>query len=475
MRASVAFTLLITAVAASLWLPNLFTCGMFMDGVINASVAKLYAEGTGSFFHLQERYYENGAYVGHPPLAFVMQGGFLKIFGTAYYMDKLYSTLCALAQLVLIVLSWRVLVTDKKLKAYTWLPCLLWLASPIISWGYSSNLLENSMSLFTTVALVMVLAYVRKGKQMLARAVLSGMFVFAAVLCKGPVGLFVLAAPMLLVEVSGGYILKKAVSFSTVTLIVFAVLLGGLLLLPDARQLASAYLITQLSPSISTEGASLLDRLQLIPNLLKALLPLLITVTVFLIGKRWLPFKDDRQERTLGIRLLLLGLCATLPIMLSNKQSAFYVIPAMPVFALGFALLIASPVRILCERFVTAKVRIGIGVLSTLCIVAMAVLSCVNAGTAIRDKEMLHDLAEINKRMKGDVVLWDVNNDYSQEYILKAYLSRLYGKEVYYNRPSKWRIKKKSELMFCDADNEYNGNMVNLYHEVSIFQIKAKP
>ena len=331
------------------------------------------------------------------------------------------------------------------------------------------------MSLFTTAALIAVLAYVQKGKQMLAMAVLSGAFVFAAVLCKGPVGLFVLAAPMLLVEVRGGFTLKKAVAFSTIMAVSFALLLGGLLLLPDARQLASAYLNTQISPSISNEGASLLNRLQLIPNLLKALLPLLIIAAVVLIGKRWLPFKDDRQERTLGLRFMLLGLCATLPIMLSNKQSAFYVVPAIPVFALGFALLTASPVRILCERLVIAKVRIGIGVLSTLCIAAMVLLSYTNAGTAIRDKEMLHDLAEINKRMKGDVLLWDVNNDYSQEYIFKAYLNRLYGKEVYYNRPSNWRIKKKPELMFCDKDNEYNGRTVNLYFVAPIIPIEVKP
>ncbi|MBS1612556.1 MAG: hypothetical protein JST49_07015 [Bacteroidetes bacterium] len=464
MRASVAFTLLITAVAASLWLPNLFTYGMFMDGVINASVAKLYAEGTGSYFHLQERYYENGAYVGHPPLAFVMQGSFFKIFGTTYYMDKLYSMLCALAQLVLIVLGWRVLVTDKKLKAYAWLPCLLWLVSPIISWGYSSNLLENSMSLFTTAALIAVLAYVRNGKQMLAMAVLSGMFVFAAVLCKGPVGLFVLAAPMLFVEVRGGFTLKKAVAFSTIMAVTLALLLSGLLLLPDARQLASAYLNTQISPSISTEGASLLNRLQLIPNLLKALLPLLIIAAVVLIGKRWLPFKDDRQERTLGIRLLLLGLCATLPIMLSNKQSAFYVVPAIPVFALGFALLTASPVRILCERLVIAKVRIGIGVLSTLCIAAMVLLSVWNTGNIIRDVDMLRDLERVSEIMAEDKSLLDQHNEFIAEYHLKAYLNRLHGKAVYSQGQGTWIITKKDSPYLGVGQNFYEGKSVRLLY-----------
>lgn len=475
MKPSVAFTLLIAAVAAALWLPNLFTYGMFMDGVINASVAKLYAQGTGSFFHLQERYYENGAYIGHPPLAFTMQGWFFRLFGTAYYMDKLYSMLCALMQLLLITLAWRTVVTDKKLKTYAWLPCLLWLVSPIISWGYSSNLLENSMGIYTTAALIAVLAYVRNGKRLFAMAALAAVFIFAAVLSKGPVGLFVLAAPIVLVEVKGGYTLKKAIFFSAIMLATFALLLGGMLLLPGAQQLAIAYLKTQLSPSISSEGATLVNRLQLIPNLLKALLPILIVAATILIGKRWLPFKDDRQERALGLRLILLGLCATLPIMLSNKQSAFYVVPAIPVFALAFALLIVSPVRMLCERLITSKARVGIAVLSTLCIAAMAVLCYANAGTAIRDKEMLQDIAEINKRMQGEKVIWDVKNDYVQEYHFKAYLNRLYGKEVYYNRPSSWRILKEPELMFCDKENEYNGRIVNLYFLAPIFQIEVQP
>lgn len=463
-RANVAFTLLIAAIAASLWLPNLFTYGMFMDGVINASVAKLYAEGTGSFFHLQERYYENGAYVGHPPLAFVMQAGFFKLFGTAYYMDKLYSMLCAIAQLLLIIYAWRTIVTDKKMKSYTWLPCLLWLISPIISWGYSSNLLENSMSLFTTAALIVVLAYVHNGKHVLLTATLVGALTFAAVLCKGPVGLFVLAAPLLLVEVNEGYNLKKAVGFSAIMLSTFAALLGGLLLLPDARQLASAYLNTQLSPSVSTEGASLLNRFQLIPNLLKALLPLLIIAAVVLIGKRWLPYKDDRQERMLGIRLILLGLAATLPIMLSNKQSAFYVIPAIPVFALAFALLIVSPIRMLCERFIKARMRIAITALSVVCIVAIALQSIWNNGNIIRDVEMLRDLERVSKVMGEDEKLLDQYGEFAAEYHLKAYLNRLYGKTIYAQGKQTWVIIKKDNPYLVPGEKAYEGKTMRLFY-----------
>jgi hypothetical protein len=295
-------------------------------------------------------------------------------------------------------------------------------------------------------------------------AILAGALTFAAVLCKGPVGLFVLAAPILLVEVRGGYNLKKAMGFSAIMLSTFAALLGGILLLPDARQLASAYLLQQIAPSINNEGVSIFKRIELIPNLLKALLPLLIAAAVIVIGKRWLPYKDDRQERVLGIRLILLGLGATLPIMLSNKQSAFYVIPAMPVFALAFALLIVSPIRMLCERFIKAKVRIAITALSVVCIVAIALLSIWNNGNIIRDVEMLRDLERVSKAMGEDENLLDQYGEFAAEYHLKAYLNRLYGKTIYTQGKQTWVIIKKDNPYIVSGENAYEGKTMRLFY-----------
>lgn len=467
MKTKYSIWLVIIALASMLWFPNLFTYGMFMDGVINASVAKLYAEGTGTFFNLQERYYTNGAYMGHPPLVFVIQGWFFKIFSSAFFMDKLYSFICALIQLLLIRTLWLQVVTTDELKKLSWLPCLLWLLAPIISWGYSSNLLENTMSLFTTGALITMARYIRKAQQIWLHAIFAALLTFAAVLCKGPVALFILVAPLLLVEVYADYTLKKAIEFSTIMILILGTLTFSLLQIPEAQYMAQAYLQEQLSPSISTEGASLLNRLQLIPNLLKALsVPLIVTCVVALLSRivYFRSFENFGSINTVGIRFVALGLCGTLPIMLSNKQSAFYTIPAIPVFTIGFALLITPPVGVLYERFITSKARVAIAVLSVLCMAAMTALAYLNAGTAIRDKEMLEDLAQVNTMIGNETELCDYHGHFVSEYHLKAYINRLYGKVVTCRNFSDWELSKDEEIGYDVEGTYYHGKTLHIYY-----------
>lgn len=469
MKAKHSIWLVIIALAFMLWLPNLFTYGMFMDGVINASVAKLYAEGTGTFFNLQERYYTNGAYMGHPPLVFVIQGWFFKIFGSAFYMDKLYSFIYALIQLLLIRTLWLQVVTTEELKKLSWLPCLLWLLAPIISWGYSSNLLENTMSIFTTAALIVLAKYMREGKQLFIYAVLAALLTFAAVLCKGPVALFVLAAPIALTGIFPSYNFKKAFSLSLLLAVALAPLLYGVLLLPEGKAFVTNYIDEQLQPSVDPQNLFVLGRAAIILYLLKALsVPLIVTVVIALTAKyipllrRFNNTNEQQQGNSIARRFLLLGLCATLPIMISNKQSAFYTIPAIPVFAIAFAAFIAPVVSSLYNWFATPLRLQILGAVSALLVVLMLALSASNYGTILRDKDMLEDAAQINALMKEEVEIgapYDINNDY----IFKAYMNRLYGKVVYTTgRPKEydWYIAEPHEH---EEGAVYRGRFVDLY------------
>lgn len=467
MKQRYAIWLALTALAAALWLPNLFTYGMFMDGVINASVAKLYAEGTGAFFNLQERYYENGTYAGHPPLAFVIQSSFFKVFGSAFYMDKLYSLLCAISQLVLIILLWQSLVKD-EMKKLSWLPCLLWLISPIISWGYSSNLLENTMSLFTTAALIVILKYIRQSKYMLLYSAAAALLTFAALLCKGPVALFVLAAPVVFVNLHAAYTLRKALAYTSLITVFLSVLCSVVLLMPEGRQFVTGYLNEQLKPSLNTDGFSFIARTAILLHLLKALsAPVILTALTYQLGKRLSFIRSNQNfENTnlIGFRFMLLGLCATLPIMLSNKQSAFYIIPAMPVFAVALAAFIAPAIHNLHYKLATPQRLYILSAISVLLLLVMAALSVHNYGTILRDKDMLEDAAQIDKLVQGEKIIWDPENDYAQEYALKAYLSRLYGKEVHHKYPSDWIMLKKQKLNYHEREKCYEGNLVNVYY-----------
>lgn len=434
---------------------------MFMDGVINASVAKLYAEGTGSFFHLQEQYYANGSYVGHPPLAFAIQAGFFKLFGTAFYLDKVYSALCALLQLLLIKWLWNTIVPNEKLKRMGWLACLLWVLSPIISWGYSSNLLENTMTLFTTLALIAIATYTSKDKYLVGLAFAAALFTFGAVLCKGPVGLFVLAAPLVLIGTNEHFTTSKAMRFISAYAGMFGFMAICLWLLPDGQAMIKAYLSEQLKPSMSiADGTVLTKRLVLLPNLLKALIPMLALAALAFITQKKLAKGITNTQSKLALRYILLGLCGTLPILLSNKQSAFYVIPVMPVFAVGFALLSVDVVAVATERFFTRKVLMGIGSISAVAIIAFAVMGIQNYGTYLRDQDKLTDAAQLQTLTGGATALADPQHHFNEEYHFKAYLSRLYGMAVYTNQAQPWVISKEP---LPNQTPAYQGQWLLLY------------
>jgi len=465
LRPQLALYLLIIAIAASLWLPNLFTYGMFLDGVINANVAKQYANGVGSFFSLQECNCPNGSYIGHPPLAFAMQAVIFKACGSAFYMDKVYSLLCALAQLLLIGVLWLKAAPQPAIRRLAWLPCLLWLLSPIISWGYSSNLLENTMSMFTTATLIVMLAYMRSGKLVWLYAIAAALLSFAALLSKGPVAMFVMAAPIVFIGTYEGYNLRKALSFMAVYLTTLTLLSLAIWVLPEGKSYIRAYYQAQLVPSLAPGNASAIDRLKIVPFLLKALLPILIfTLAAYAATRaKWLNTTHGHFGNKTAYRFLVLGLCATLPIMLSNKQSAFYVIPAIPVFAIGFALLIADLVSILIDRYRAPIFHKTIGWLSLLAIAGMVSLSVYNYGSVLRDKEMLTDAEQLNSLLQGDKLIADPLYQFVDEYQLKAYLNRLYSISVHNDASTKWYLIKPETTLPEKAQLVYKGKTLSVY------------
>jgi len=89
---------LITAVL----LPQLTTWGMFVDGVTYATISRNLALGIGTWWKpcytetLGARFHE------HPPLVFVIQSLFFRLFGERYLVEKAYSLAAMLATLALI-------------------------------------------------------------------------------------------------------------------------------------------------------------------------------------------------------------------------------------------------------------------------------------------------------------------------------------------------------------------------------------
>ena len=165
------FRLLTFAVLALAILPRLAHRGMFVDGVTYASIARNLAQGQGSFWSpfytatIYPQFHE------HPPLGFWLQSLWFRVLGDHLFVERLYAVTIGLATAVLLAAIYRQLHIDAATEASPadrhadrpgrldgmpvparsqssvdrsppaaggeapdWLPVILWIAAPVVSW-----------------------------------------------------------------------------------------------------------------------------------------------------------------------------------------------------------------------------------------------------------------------------------------------------------------------------------------------------
>jgi 4-amino-4-deoxy-L-arabinose transferase-like glycosyltransferase len=146
------FRLLTLAAFTAATIPRLAHRGMFVDGVTYASIARNLAQGRGTFWHpsytatIYPEFYE------HPPLGFWLQSLWFRILGDHLFIERAYSVAIAAATATLVALIWRRMNAGTERSQYEWLPIALWITVPVVSWSVVGNLLETTMTLFTTGA-----------------------------------------------------------------------------------------------------------------------------------------------------------------------------------------------------------------------------------------------------------------------------------------------------------------------------------
>ncbi|HNK42678.1 MAG TPA: hypothetical protein PL002_15935, partial [Flavobacteriales bacterium] len=156
-NSSRALTWLTAGVFAALLLPRLAQDGMFMDGELYAAVAHNEARGYGTFW--LPRFSERGvaglpAFHEHPPLFFGLLATWFRIFGSGFWVERAFSLFTALLLAGLLVLLWRQLIPGDRGRRASWWPILLWIIVPTVFWSYHNNMIENTMGLFTTAAVL---------------------------------------------------------------------------------------------------------------------------------------------------------------------------------------------------------------------------------------------------------------------------------------------------------------------------------
>jgi len=106
---------------------------MFSDGIIYSAISNNLANGYGSFWYPHFTKVAHIQFHEHPPLVFIIQSYFFKIFGDAFYTERIFSLFTAVLTAFGISRCWRLFTDKTALKGYDWLPILLWISIPVVS------------------------------------------------------------------------------------------------------------------------------------------------------------------------------------------------------------------------------------------------------------------------------------------------------------------------------------------------------
>lgn len=330
-----------------MFLPRAVQDGMFMDGTIYAALAKGLAEGQGSFWAPIYKSLGDGSTVFymHPGLKPWLQSGFFRLFhGDWWWIERFYTLLELALHLLLLRAIGRMLIFRTAAEQqYDWLPALLWYLIPVVSWAMPNNMLENTLGVFTLLAVWAMLRGMES--HTLSWFVLSGLCVWAAFLSKGPVGLFPLAVPFLLPFLDTDKVLRPWTVFfdlkSYVPTLAFVALFAAFWQYPPARHFFGQYWDLQIRGALDgssvTTQAGWRGHLYLVQALLTELaLPLALVGLAALWASRR-GYVTQLVKRPAIFFLLGVVAVSFLPMLLSIKQRGFYLLPVFPWAALALS------------------------------------------------------------------------------------------------------------------------------------------
>lgn len=360
---------------------NLLTRGMFMDGLIYTSVADNMAHGIGSFWHPVYTATQFPDFYEHPPLMMWLLSLWFRLFGTGMMAAKAYSVAVLLLTAALMVGVWKRLGFKTSLG---WLPLLMLTLIPDVALAAHNNYLESTMTLFVLASVWLVLRGEGVGWHLLA-----GVMLAAAFLTKGPTGLFPLALPALL------WLFGERKGFGQAaagTLAMAAGLAAPMALLwlcvPDAQEFLRKYFENQV---IGGSQVMVTSRTYIVKTLFShtaVVLVVALAAVLFGILRKSAPWRPTRDSwRRFGL-LFALALCGTLPMMVSTKQRAFYLLTVFPFVALAVAALL-EPLARHMEKLLQ---RPAMTVATIAVLVAAVIANALHYGKPGRDKAMLADM-----------------------------------------------------------------------------------
>ena len=324
---------------------DLLSNGMFLDGLIYSTVSKNLANGVGTFWNPHFTATFLSEFHEHPPLAFGIQSIFYRLLGESRYIDKLYSLLTVIIVGYVILRIW-------KLFGYKngWIPLFIWILTPTVFWASYNNLLENTLTIFTTSSVLFYLIYQKNSNYFFI--FLSGLMLSLGFLTKGFVAFFPWTFPLLfwlfLRQKTFG---KMAIDSIVIFLFTLIPLILLILLFPEAGPSLKKYIDNQVISSLKNI-VTVNTRFDIVRRLLNELiLPAGLCLLFGIWGTiKKIPGAFQRENTSKSLLFASFGLTGVLPIMISLKQSGFYIVPTYPFFAIATSVFIYPYIDYLAIR-----------------------------------------------------------------------------------------------------------------------------
>ncbi len=415
-----------------LTVPKLVQDGMFQDAMLYSSVSHNLSQGIGTFWFPQ---YSKLNIAGlssfheHPPLVFGIQAIFFNFLGSSIYVERFYTFLMMCLNMLLILLIWKkVFKNDPDLAALAFLPILFWISYPVCSWSFTNNMQENTLSVFALGAVLLMLYNLDTDKYRPVKWVIAGVLICFATLCKGLPGFFLLSVPVIFWLSQKKATLQKAIfqtSILVATVVIFYLILFNI---PESRESLSIYLFERVLVRLDSMPTA--DyRMQILWRLFTESIPQLMLAGIILGLAKWnnitIRFYDNKS---IALFFILIGLSASVPLTLTMVQKGFYLVPAFPYFAIGFAILLAPIVSDLIEKKNTLRFRKTFTIISGLLLVTVLSFTWMQKGKLSREMQTMHDVYKIGTlvpKFSAITIPPEMYDEY--DFVLQGFLVRYFN------------------------------------------------
>jgi 4-amino-4-deoxy-L-arabinose transferase-like glycosyltransferase len=324
-----------------------------MDGVLYSTVAHNLYLNEGSFWNLQFITSSHQTFYGHPPLAMWIQSNYYSLFGSHWFVDKLYSLSTYIGIAFIIHCIWK---NNLKQTAPSWLPILLWFIVPNVFWASGNNVLENTLTLFTLGATYFLLK--NELKRNYLWVIIAGLLLFFGLFTKGFVALYPLSIPFF------SFLLLRKTTFieflKTQFILILSVCIPVITLLytnAKAYYFTQQYLNEQVIKSLERKITTVDSQFFILQRFAgEIILPLILVLLIVLFSRKMKQQVESQPQFKMILLFIAIGFSGILPVMISMKQSGFYILSTYPLFALGFALFISGRMDYLLEKLNDKKV-----------------------------------------------------------------------------------------------------------------------